>query len=163
MFRQLLLPLVKGFQLWFQLFNERLVLLIRILHQDRLGKVSFTLFFPLKSGIRNFTYFLRIELRPSFSMIRIVKVSDRFKFDKVDKCIANVAVVFHVNRQIKKIVFALKLHIDFRDKKFFSEFIRNVLYHDSRLFFIVNLIPNNIELFFVENRVRIFLSLFSFL
>lgn len=86
-----------------------------------------------------------------------------FKIDKVDKCIANVTVVLHVNRQIKKIVFTLKIRIDFRNEKFFSEFVRNVLYHDSCLLFIKNLIPDNVKLFFVENWERILLCLFSFL
>lgn len=159
----MLLSLVKRFQFWLQLFNERLVLLIRILHQHRLGKVSFALLFPLKSGIRNFTNFLWIELRPSFSMITIVEVPYGLKFDKVDKGIAHITVIFHVYRQIKKIVFALKLRINFWDKKFFSEFVRNVLYHNGRLFFILNIIPNNVELLFVHDRVRILLIFFCFL
>ena len=96
-------------------------------------------------------------------MIRIVKVSDRLQFDEVYKCVPYVAVIFHVNRQIKKIVFALKLRIDFRNKKFFGEFIWNVLYHNCCLIFLLNFVPEDIELFFIVNRERILFIFFRLL
>lgn len=71
-------------------------------------------------------------------MIVEMKIRETLQVDKIHKCISLIAIVFHVDGQIKKIVSALEIFVDFFDEKFFRKFIRNILYHHSGFILIKN-------------------------
>lgn len=121
----------------------------------------FPLFFALEPGVVNLANFFGVELRPGFSMITIEKILQIFQVNEVYECISHVAVVLHVNRQIKKIVFAFELLIYFLNKKFFGKFVWNISYHYSSLVGVLYLFPHNFILFVILDRLRVFLGLFA--
>ncbi len=147
-------------QLGSQLLNKRFILLVGVLHQHRRRKVCFALFFSLKPSIRNFADFSRVKLRPIFSMVVKMKFREALQIDKIDKCISLIAIVFHVDGQIKKIVFALEIFVNFFNEQFLSKFVWNILNHNGRLFFFENFISHYIILFLIRNWKRIFFIFF---
>ena len=159
--RELLLFVVIRFQLGLQLFNERLVFLVWVLHQNGFGEVIFKLFFSLKSSVGNLANLFWVELRPRFTVVVVVETFQRLEIDEVNKSIPDVAIVLHVNRQIKKIVFALELPIYFWNQEFFGKLIRNVLHHDRRFLFRENFRRHNFVFFLIGYWLRVFFLLLS--
>ena len=63
----------------------------------------------LHACVRDLTDFAAIEVGPALSVELAVKCNQVLGVDKIDEGISNVAFVFEVNRQVEKVILALKM------------------------------------------------------
>lgn len=133
------------------LVNERLELLILILHEHGVRKMLLTLLSSLKPCIGQVTNFLRIKHRPFLVMKLIIECLQASQVHKIDKSISNIALELHINRQIKEIVFASESLVQKLQYELLCVLVRNVLYHDRCLISMFYSLFNNLEFFLVFN------------
>lgn len=106
------------------------------------------------------TDFLRVEHRPFFIVKLHIKILKAFKINKIDKSVSYVTQELYINRQIKKIVFALELSVNEIYYKIFSVFVRYILDHNRCLISQLNSIFDNLVLLFILNWHADFVWLF---
>ena len=103
--------------------------MVFLFHQRRILEVLFALESPLDSRVVNSTDFLRVEFLPLFAVEGEEKVFQVFQREEVDECVADVAVVVKIDREVKKIVFVPEFPVDCFQHLFFRVFIRDVSDH----------------------------------
>ena len=97
----------------------------------RIRKVLDQHAFALDSAVGDFANLFRVEALPRLSVEVFVERKDENWIYEVDECIAHVAVVLEVDRQVEEVVALGVLPVDLLEEHLLGIFVRDVFDHDS--------------------------------
>ena len=94
------------------ILNKRFIRRIFLSHQSRVSEVINAILLPLNPSITNLAYFFTIVFSPLFVIEFLYEIFDTLRTDQIYERKSDIALIFEIDREIKKIEFSLKFSIN---------------------------------------------------